>query len=106
MVWDTVQKCDMDTRRTLLSNIVLSGGSTMFPGFAERMKSELLALAPSNSHSTLKVVKSKNPLTSDWCGGQIYSNLRAMQEDKWVSIEDYDEWGAQYIHEKIAVKYK
>lgn len=29
-----IQKSDMDLRRTLFSNIVLSGGSTLFKGWA------------------------------------------------------------------------
>jgi len=31
-VYNTVMKCDMDIRRDLYSNIILSGGTTMFPG--------------------------------------------------------------------------
>jgi len=28
----SIEKCDMDLRRTLYSQIVMSGGSTLFPG--------------------------------------------------------------------------
>ena len=31
-----VSECDVDLRRDFYSNIVLSGGSTMFPGIKER----------------------------------------------------------------------
>lgn len=106
MVWDTISRCELDTRRTLLSNIVLSGGSTMFPGFSERLTKELRAVAPSKVQASIKVAKSKNAQNAVWVGGQIFASLRAMQEDQWVSTEDYDEYGAGYIHEKIAVKYK
>ena len=30
--YDSIMKCDMDIRRDLYSNVVLSGGSTMYPG--------------------------------------------------------------------------
>jgi len=39
-------KCDVDIRKDLYANIVLSGGTTMFPDIVERMTKELTALAP------------------------------------------------------------
>lgn len=41
-----IQKSDMDLRRTLYLNIVLSGGSTLFKGFGDRLLSEVKGLAP------------------------------------------------------------
>merc|ERR1711962_118130 len=39
-------KCDVDIRKDLYANTVLSGGTTMFPGIADRMQKEISALAP------------------------------------------------------------
>merc|ERR1719259_1056107 len=39
-------KCDVDIRKDLYANTVLSGGTTMFPGIADRMQKEITALAP------------------------------------------------------------
>ena len=39
-----LRKCDVDIRRDLFCNVVLSGGSTMLPGIGERMTKELSAL--------------------------------------------------------------
>ena len=39
-------KCDIDIRKDLFANIVLSGGSTLFPGIADRMQKEITAMAP------------------------------------------------------------
>ena len=41
-----VQNCPIDVRRGLYKNIVLSGGSTMYSGLAERITKEMTALAP------------------------------------------------------------
>merc|ERR1712080_685033 len=49
--YDSIMKCDVDIRKDLYGNIVLSGGTTTFPGIAERMNKELVALAP----STMKI---------------------------------------------------
>jgi actin len=37
MTYSSIYKCDVDVRKELYSNIVMSGGTTMFPGIAERL---------------------------------------------------------------------
>ena len=39
---NSILKCDIDIRRDLYANTILSGGTTMFPGLAERIKRKLL----------------------------------------------------------------
>merc|ERR1712224_599254 len=51
ITFQSIMKCDVDIRRDLYANIVLSGGTTMFQGIGERMTKELTALAP----STMKI---------------------------------------------------
>jgi actin beta/gamma 1 len=46
--YNSIHKCDLDIRRDLGHNIVLSGGSTMFPGIADRIQKEVTMLAPSD----------------------------------------------------------
>merc|ERR1712046_548812 len=43
-----IMKCDVDIRKDLYGNIVLSGGTTMFDGIADRMEKEIKALAPAS----------------------------------------------------------
>ena len=38
--------CDVDIRRDLYQNTVLSGGCSMFPGLADRLSKEICDLAP------------------------------------------------------------
>merc|ERR1711972_571998 len=35
--FQSIMKCDVDIRKDLYANVVLSGGTTMFPGIGERM---------------------------------------------------------------------
>ncbi len=44
--YNSIMKCDVDIRKDLYGNIVLSGGTTMFPGIADRMQKEITALGP------------------------------------------------------------
>ena len=90
LTFDSIMKCDIDVRKHLYGNIVLSGGNTMFPGFAERMKKELEALAP----STMKVhiIAPPERKYSVWIGGSILASLAVFQQN-WISKEEYDESG-------------
>lgn len=45
-IFDSIQKCDMDLRENVCSNIVLSGGSSLFAGFSQRLLEEISNLAP------------------------------------------------------------
>merc|ERR1719145_177734 len=49
--FQSIMKCDVDIRKDLYANVVLSGGTMMFAGIGERMTKELTALAP----STMKI---------------------------------------------------
>jgi len=66
-------KCDVDVRRDLYGNVVMSGGTTMYPGIADRLSKELTALAPSTMK--IKVVAPPERKYSVWIGGSILSSL-------------------------------
>lgn len=44
LLFDTIQRCDIDIRPELYKHIVLSGGSTMYPGLPSRLERELKQL--------------------------------------------------------------
>jgi len=95
--FQTIMKCDVDIRRDLYANIVLSGGTTMFGGIAERMTKELTALAPSTMK--IKVVAPPERKYSVWIGGSILSSLSTFQQ-MWISKAEYDESGPSIVHRK------
>lgn len=35
--YDSVFRCDIDSRKDLLQNVIMSGGNTLFEGMGERM---------------------------------------------------------------------
>ncbi|KMZ81372.1 actin-like protein, putative [Plasmodium vivax] len=41
VIYDTIQKCPIDTRKELFENIYLTGGSSIIRGFRERLQNEL-----------------------------------------------------------------
>merc|ERR1712210_375921 len=50
-VYNSIMKCDVDIRKDLYANTVMSGGTTMYPGIADRMQKEITAQAPSSPPS-------------------------------------------------------
>jgi actin beta/gamma 1 len=95
--FQTIMKCDVDIRKDLYANIVLSGGTTMYPGIGERMTKELQALAPSTMK--IKVVAPPERKYSVWIGGSILSSLSTFQS-MWISKAEYDESGPAIVHRK------
>jgi actin len=76
--YNSIMKCDVDIRKDLYGNVVLSGGSTMFPGIADRMSKEITALAPSSMK--IKVVAPPERKYSVWIGGSILASLSTFQQ--------------------------
>ncbi|KAL6745380.1 hypothetical protein V8C86DRAFT_3123834 [Haematococcus lacustris] len=75
LIHDTINKCDIDVRRELYNNIVLSGGTSMFEGIQTR------------------------PLHLVWIGGSILSSLSTFQS-MWITREEYLETGPNIVHRK------
>ena len=95
--FNSSMKCDMDVRKELYGNIVMSGGTTMFPGIAERMQKEITALAPSSMK--VKIIAPPERKYSVWIGGSILASLSTFQQ-MWISKQEYDESGPSIVHHK------
>ncbi len=92
---NSIMKCDIDIRKELYANIVLSGGTTMLPGFVDRMQKEITALAPMK----IKIIAPPKPKYSVWMGGSILASLSTFKS-QWISKEEYHEYGPSIMHEK------
>eukprot|EP00808_Paulinella_micropora_P027438 g14268.t1 len=81
MVLNVVNKCDVDTRRELLSHIFLSGKVTNMNGFQQRFTNELKAEIP---HASSQVrVYGELREHAVWTGGSVLASLDDFQ-DSWV----------------------
>ena len=81
----------------LYANTVLSGGTTMYPGIADRMQKEITALAPSTMK--IKIIAPPERKYSVWIGGSILASLSTFQQ-MWISKQEYDESGPAIVHRK------
>ncbi|XP_069778219.1 actin, cytoplasmic 2-like isoform X4 [Narcine bancroftii] len=95
--FNSIMKCDIDIRKDLYANTVLSGGSTMYPGIADRMQKEITALAPSTMK--IKIIAPPERKYSVWIGGSILASLSTFQQ-MWITKQEYDESGPSIVHRK------
>lgn len=97
MVYQSIMKCDLDVRKDLYSNIVLSGGTTMLPGTPERLSKEIQKLVPSGTK--LNVVGPSERRFLSWMGGSILSSLATFTA-MWISRSEFIENGPNIVHRK------
>jgi actin len=97
VAYQSIMKCDMDIRKDLYGNVVLSGGSTMFPGIADRMQTELSSVSPSSMK--IKIVAPAERKYSVWIGGSILASLSTFQQ-MWITKQEYEESGPGIVHRK------
>jgi len=93
LIFESVSQCDCDVRKELFGNVVLSGGSMMFPGMGERIRKELIALAP----ATMNIKVTTKDALSVWLGGSIRATCDTFEE-WWITPEQYFEVGRDVVH--------
>jgi len=93
----SIMKCDIDIRKDLFANIVMSGGTTMYPGVADRMQKEITSLAPSTLK--IKIIAPPERKYSVWIGGSILASLSTFQT-MWITKDEYEESGPGIVHRK------
>lgn len=87
----------MSSTRNLLSFAIQSGGSTLYPGIADRLHKELVNLSPSSMK--IKTIAPPERKYSVWIGGSILASLSTFQQ-MWISKQEYDESGPSIVHRK------
>jgi Actin and related proteins len=95
--YDSIMNCDIDVRKDLYANIVLSGGTTMFEGIAERMEKEITALAPPTMK--VKVIAPPERKYAVWIGGSILASLATFPQ-MVITREEFNEAGPSIVHRK------
>ncbi|XP_065266678.1 actin-related protein T3 isoform X3 [Emys orbicularis] len=97
LCFNTIMKCDIDLRTNFYANIILSGGSSLFPGMAERITKEIIHMVPSDTE--VKVMAPPDRKLSVWMGGSILASLSAFQQ-MWITMAEYREVGPNIVHRK------
>ncbi|XP_015280306.1 PREDICTED: actin-related protein 6 isoform X4 [Gekko japonicus] len=96
----SIQNLPEEMQPHFFKNIVLTGGNTLFPGFRDRVYSEVRCLTPTDYD--VSVVLPENPITYSWEGGKLISENDDF-EDMVVTREDYEENGHSICEEKFDI---
>lgn len=75
---DAINRTDMDLRKSLFGNIVLSGGATLTKGFGDRLLHEVQRLAVKDMH--IKIFAPPERKYSTWIGGSILAGLSTFRK--------------------------
>jgi actin-related protein len=109
-IYESIQACEVDVRKSLYANIVLSGGTSSFDGLPDRLDREIENQAKhlKNKSGTAKdmvKVMSGKELGLDcrqvaWQGAALIASSQT-QRDKWMEKAEYTDKGAEYINTKV-----
>jgi centractin len=98
LLFDAAARVDVDLRKTLFANIVLSGGSTCFHGYGDKLLHELKTCVRDQK---IKIYAPPERKYSTWIGGSILASLSTFKK-MWVSAEEYAEYGPSIVHRKCS----
>ncbi|MFX0090695.1 MAG: actin, cytoplasmic 2 [Candidatus Hodarchaeota archaeon] len=94
---NTLQQCDTNLRSELCQNIILSGGSSLFPGLKERLHKELSKMLPKTK---IRIITPSERQYSAWIGGSLLSSMAAFKQH-WITREEYKKRGSSVINRCI-----
>jgi actin-related protein 2 len=106
LLFNTIQAADIDTRSDFYKHIVLSGGSTMYPGLPSRLEREMkqLYLERILKGDTEKLAKFKIRIEDPprrkhmvFMGGAVLAEIMKDKENFWMSRQEYQEQGVKVM---------
>ncbi len=113
MLHGTIQSADMDIRPELYKHIVLSGGSSMYPGLPSRLEKEVkqlyLTRTLKGNTSSIGVhfylmqkfkIRIEDPPRRKhmvFLGGAVLADIMKDKESFWVTKAEFEEQGARAL---------
>ena len=105
LVFNAIREGDATARGDLFKHILLSGGTTMFPGFSTRMKVEmdnyyrsyLKKNADEELNIDIQILDSPNRKYNVFFGGCLFANSNLDVNNLWITKKIYEEKGAARV---------
>lgn len=104
-ILDTIfSQYDSEQCSRMAKNVLITGGNTQYKGFKERIISELTACRPFGSECCVQ--EAADPSLDAWNGARLWAEEHVTQNDLWMSKQDFDEFGWEYMREhEVSNKY-
>ncbi len=120
LVKESINKVDIHTRKEIMNNIIIGGGTTMIKNFPERLKFECERILndkikDSNNYNNVRIYTQPEREFASWIGGSIYcSTGNSMNSNYiyqkisnpssiWITKSDYEESGNRIFNRKYIV---
>jgi len=110
-VFNCINSADLDTRNAFYNHIVLSGGSTMYPGLPSRLEKDIREFYAERVAKGNKDVISKFKCKIEdpprrkhmvFSGGAVLADIMKDKDDFWANKSEYQEKGVAYCIKKIS----
>ena len=99
LVRTCLTQVDVDIRPFLLSNVVVTGASSLIRGLPDRLQQELTKMYPTARVRIQASGMSVERKFGSWIGGSIVSSLGTFHQ-MWISKKEYDEHGASIVEKR------
>jgi len=99
VVWQSLQCLPVGLWPGLLGNIIVVGGNSLFEGFVDRLRNEIVQRVP--GECTVRVAAPEQPIYSTWHGAAQLARHEDI-EKMVVTKQEYDEHGAAWVARKFA----
>lgn len=96
-LYQSIKKCEADVQKEMFASIILSGGSTLFEGFVQRLKKELRNLV--SPDIDVNIIDSPKRQYQVWVGGSVFASMPNFIEMS-ITSDDYYTKGPSVVHEK------
>lgn len=108
IVWNAINKAPIDTRKDLYEAIVISGGTTMFPGFPTRLQNDMNRmykerilkdrnLDESKVKIDIKIIDPPRRKYSVFIGGAFLAQSMKDSKEFWITKSEWNESGKQVL---------
>jgi len=110
-LFDCINKADVDTRPEFYNHIVLSGGTTMYPGLPSRLEKEIRRLYMDKVAKGKKEVLAKFKCRIEdpprrkhmvFLGGAVLADIMKDKPSFWMNYNEYQEQGIDNVLKKCA----
>lgn len=112
LVFESIQRAEPDLRPALYGSIVLSGGTTMYPGLPSRLEADLKArylrdvlkgdTARVGGKVKIHIEDPANRKHSVFLGASVLGDIMAHRDEFWISKAQYEEEGAARLVERFS----
>ena len=97
LVTESIQTCAIDLRQSLFKSIVLSGGSSLIPGFTSRLRQELTT----TSIGGIGIDDTPTRQFSAFIGGCVMAQTTVSDNGWWIDKKEYEERGSSACIQRL-----